>query len=188
MPIKLSQLVTDVSNCLCEIDASAICHKNFQPGVGPYGEPQLLKLIAEKLNLTCGYGGRAVTKRLPDLLIRDEGAVEAKFARPFGDNGKKAENWSINLLHPYPGNESAIGDCYKLLEYSGVERKAIIVVGYEHEPAVIDLSPLFRAFELVAHEICGIRLSDRSEIRRSELIHPVHRTFRLAAWEVLGKV
>jgi len=42
-------------------------------------------------------------------------ALEFKIARPFGDNGKEAENWSVNLPHPYAGNVSVIGDCLKLL-------------------------------------------------------------------------
>jgi|SRR5579863_7026707 len=188
MAVGLPQLVSDVSNCLCEIDASGTCFKKFQPGVGPYGEPQLVKLIADRLNQTLGYGGRAITKRSPDLLIRGDWAVEVKIARPFGDNGREAENWSVNLLHPYPGNVSAIGDCYKLLEYAGLERRAVLVIGYEHNRPLIDLSPLLSAFEVVTREVCGIRLSKRSEIYRAELVHPIHQSLRVAAWEVLGTV
>jgi hypothetical protein len=187
MATELSQFVSDVSNCLHEIDTSGTRFKEFQPGVGPYGEPQLVKLIAERLNQNFGYGGRAVTRRSPDLLIRGDWAVEVKIARPFGDNGKQAENWSVNLLHPYPGNVSTIGDCYKLLEYPGPERRAVLVIGFEHNPPEIDLSPLLRAFEAVAREVCRIHLSERSEVRRSELVHPVHRVLRVAAWEVLGR-
>jgi hypothetical protein len=135
-----------------------------------------------------GYGGRAVTKRSPDLLIRGDWAVEVKIARPFGDNGKEAENWSVNLLHPYPGNVSAIGDCYKLLAYTGPERRIVLVIGYEHNPPLIDLSPLFKAFEVVAREVCGIHLSERVEICRSELVHPIHQFLRVAAWEILGRI
>ena len=188
MACELSQLVSDVSKCLYEIDTSGTRFKEFQPGVGPYGEPQLVKLIAEKLNQNLGYGGRAVTKRSPDLLIRGDWAVEVKIARPFGDNGKEAENWSVNLLHPYSGNVSAIGDCYKLLTYTGPERKAVLVIGYEHNPPVIQLSPLLRSFEVVAKEVCRIHLSERSEICRSELVHPIHQVLRVAAWEVLGRI
>lgn len=188
MVAELSQLVSDVSKCLYEIDTSGMRFKEFQPGVGPYGEPQLVKLIAEKLNQGLGYGGRAITKRSPDLLIRGDWAVEVKIARPFGDNGKEAENWSVNLLHPYSGNVSAIGDCYKLLTHTGPERKVVLVIGYEHNPPLIQLSPLLRSFEVVAKEVCGIQLSERSEICRAELVHPVHQVLRVAAWEVLGRI
>jgi hypothetical protein len=188
MATELSQLVSDVSDCLCEIDASGTAFKEFQLGVGPYGEPQLVKLIAQKLNENHGYGGRAITKRSPDLLVRGDWAIEVKIARPFGDNGKEAENWSVNLLHPYPGNISAIGDCYKLLAYSGSERRVALVIGYEHNPPMIQLSPLFTAFEVVAKEVCGIHLSARSQIFRSELVHPIHQVAWVAAWEVLGRI
>lgn len=188
MAIDLSQLVSDVSHCLYDIDASGTRFKEFQPGVGPFGEPQLVKLLAAKLNLDPAYGGRAITKRSPDLLIRGDWAIEVKIARPFGDNGKEAENWSVNLLHPYPGNASVIGDCFKLLERSGPERRAALVIGYEHNPPQICLAPLFKAFEVVAREACGIRLGERKEICRTELAHPVHQILRVVAWEVLGRI
>jgi len=47
-------------------------------------------------------------------LIKGLWVIEVKIARPFGDNGKEAEAWSVNLLHPYAGNTSIIGDCLKL--------------------------------------------------------------------------
>jgi hypothetical protein len=33
------------------------------------------------------------------------------FSTSTRNNGKEAETWSVNLLHPYPGNVSVIGDC-----------------------------------------------------------------------------
>ncbi|MCG3201555.1 MAG: hypothetical protein NFCOHLIN_01425 [Gammaproteobacteria bacterium] len=69
---------------------------------------------------------RAVqTKRLPDLLVPGEWAVELKVVRPFGDNGKPAEHWSENVLHPYAGNTSSLGDCLKLLASGLSERKVV---------------------------------------------------------------
>jgi len=81
-----------------------------------------------------------------------------------------------------------IGDCYKLLQHQGIERKAVLVIGYEHTPPQIDLSPLFAAFETIANTVCEIQLSQRCEVSRSELRHPVHQQLRVAAWEVLGRV
>ena len=119
------------------------------------------------------------------MLIPGEWAVEFKIARPFGDNGKQAEDWSVNLLHPYAGNTSAIGDCLKLRTLECKERKAVVVIGYEHDPPQIDLSPLISAFELVAQGVTGIRLGSRVEALRKPLVHPVHQRVRLFAWEVL---
>jgi hypothetical protein len=180
----LEEVIIDIADALVSIDASEPPFKEFQRGVGPYGEPQLVKLIAARLNKLPRYRG-AGTRRSPDLLIPGEWAIEFKLARPFGDNGKEAENWSVNLLHPYPGNVSAIGDCYKLGKYPGVERRAVAVIGYEHDPSKIDLTPLVRSFEEIARHVALLKLSDRIEVRRDKLVHPVHQVLRLFAWEVL---
>ena len=187
MAIELPQLVSDFAACLVEIDSSGVRFKEFQPGVGPFGEPQLVKMVAEKLNAKPAYRGLAATKRQPDLLIRGEWAVEVKIARPYGDNGREAESWSVNLLHPYAGNVSVIGDCFKMVGYKGTERRAVLVVGYEHSPPQIDLSPLFESFEAIASSVCGIRLSPRVEVFSQKLTHPIHQQLRVAAWEVLGR-
>src|SRR5262249_40902717 len=123
-------------------------------GVGPYGERELVRLIKQNLDAQAGYAGLVEIKRNPDLLIRGQWALEFKLARPFGDNGVLAEDWSVNLLHPYPGNVSALGDCLKLLEWPGPERRASIVIGYEHEPAQVSLDPLIRSFEVMPPRFC----------------------------------
>lgn len=184
--MQLSQLTSDVADALVTIDRSGIPFKHFQPGVGPYGEPQLLRLVAQHLNKLPLYENRAKTKRTPDLLIPDHWALEFKLARPFGDNGMEAENWSVNLLHPYAGNVSVIGDCIKLHQLNGPERKAVLVIGYEHTPAQILLAPLIKAFEVVAREVAGIRLGPRIETSRTGLNHRVHQQLLAVAWEVLG--
>lgn len=127
--MELEQVITDVAAGLAAIDRCGVRFKTFQPGVGPYGEPQLLGGVAQYLNTLPAYSGSVRTKRTPDLLIPQCWALEFKLARPFGDNGKEAENWSVNLLHPYPGNVSLIGDCLKLRGLGGIERKAVVVVG-----------------------------------------------------------
>ncbi len=185
--MTLQELVLDLSDSLAHIDASGETFRMFQPGVGPFGEPQLVKRIAEELNLLPRYGGAVRTKRTPDLLILSQWAVEIKIARPFGDNGKEAENWSVNLLHPYPGNISTIGDCYKLLNYSGPERRAVLVIGYEHAPPKIDLTRLVASFEVITKDVLHIELSERIETSREGMRHPVHQSLRVFAWEVLGR-
>jgi hypothetical protein len=153
--------------------------------VGPYGEPQLVRIVAECFKQVPAYG-TVETKRTPDLLISGQWAIEFKLARPFGDNGKQAENWSVNLLHPYEGNVSLIGDCHKLSRLDGPERKAVVAIGYEHTPPRISLSPLFDAFEVVAKQVAQINLGTRIQVTRSGLCHPVHQQVVIAAWEVLS--
>lgn len=182
--MELREVLQDIADAIVRIDMSAKPFRTYQPGVGPYGEPQLVKLIADDLNQIPKYRNSALTKRKPDLLIPNEWAMEFKITRPFGDNDKEAENWSVNLLHPYPGNVSAIGDCYKLTNYTGPEKRGVVVIGYEHAPPKIDLAPLVAAFEEIASRILRFRLSDRVEIRRDGLIHPVHSVLRLFAWEI----
>jgi hypothetical protein len=183
--MDLDELLLDIADAIVRIDASGKTFRSFQPGVGPYGEPQLVKLIAQELNSLSKYGKSVRTKRTPDLLVPGQWAVEVKITRPFGDNGKEAEDWSVNLLHPYRGNVSTIGDCFKLIEYPGTERRAVLVIGYEHTPATIDLTPLIESFETIARNVAHISLSERIEIRRNGFIHPVHQAARVLGWEVL---
>lgn len=184
--MDLEEVVTKIVDALAHVDESKRPFRTFQPGVGPYGEPQLVGLIAAHLNSSARLQPAAITKRTPDLLIPGQWALEFKITRPFGDNGKEAENWSVNLLHPYAGNMSTIGDCYKLLKWPGAERKAVVVIGYEHTPPKIDLKPLIDSFEVIAKYVAGIRLSPRVERSREGLVHPVHQSVRVFAWEVLG--
>ena len=184
--MKLEAILRDLLDGILQVDASGIPFRGFQPGVGPYGEPQLVKLLVQHLNSLPSYMKAVRTRRSPDILIPGEWGIEVKITRPFGDNANEAENWSVNLLHPYPGNVSTIGDCLKLLSLNGRERKSIVVIGYEHIPPQIDLSPLIRAFEVIANQVAGIILSSRIELKREGLIHPVHQSVRLFGWEVVS--
>jgi hypothetical protein len=185
METNLAELVSDITAAALSLDSSRERFRQFQPGIGPYGEPQLVKHIAAYLNKLSQYDASARTKRTPDLLIPGKWAIEFKITRPFGDNDKEAENWSVNLLHPYPGNASSVGDCIKLSAHSGPERRVIIVIGYEHNPARIDLTRLINSFELIANRVAGITLSPRIETRSPSLVHPVHQVLRVFAWEVI---
>jgi hypothetical protein len=98
--MELTQLTDDIADALMAIDRSLIPFKQFQLGVGPYGEPQFVAAVTRRLGELPQYRGIVRTKRCPDLLVEGHWAVEVKLARPFGDNGKEAENWSVNLLHP----------------------------------------------------------------------------------------
>jgi hypothetical protein len=111
--MQLHELINLVADILKEVDASRPVFRHYKPGVGPFGEPQLVGKISELLK---GKGSPCLTHKHPDLTIGAEWALEFKIVRPFGDNGKEAENWSVNLLHPYPGCVSAIGDAFGLME------------------------------------------------------------------------
>lgn len=186
MSLSLQKFAEDFADALYQVDASGISHKQFQPGIGPFGESDAVKaaLAWLKQNKQVVYGN-AVTKRQPDLLIPGEWQLEFKVVRPFGDNGKEAENWSQNVLHPYPGNTSSLGDCFKLLQSTGLEGKAVVVFGYEHSPAKILLEPCIAGFELLARQLLGFSLSKRLELSRLPLRHPVHQVLRVYAWQLV---
>jgi hypothetical protein len=184
--VELINVVTDIADQLAAFDASRVPFKAFQPGVGPYGEPQVIRELATRLAAMPHYSCGVVTKRTPDLLVCGEWGIEFKIARPFGDNAKLAENWSVNLLHPYEGNVSLIGDCLKLSKLSLPERKAVAVIGYEHSPPQVSLEPLIRSFELLAREVAGVKLSERIQLTRDQLVHPVHQQLTVYAWELGG--
>ena len=179
--VQLAELVTIVADILKDFDTESPIHKRFKPGIGPFGEPQLVKEIASRLKK---QGFTARTRRTPDLEIGTTWAIEFKIIRPFGDDGKLAENWSQNLLHPYEGNTSLIGDALKMKGSREHKRRCLLAICYEHDPPKIDLEPLISSFEIISNAILEIPLSGRIEERRRELVHPTHQTLRCVAWQL----
>src|SRR4030042_3978651 len=106
---------------------------------------------------------------------------------PFGDNGKEAENWTVNMLHPYPGNVSLISDAIKLIQLGGYTNKGLFVIGFEHMPARISLDPLINSFESITKNVLQVNLGKRIEERREGLVHPEHQVLRCIGWEI-GKM
>ncbi len=184
--MTLESFISDFAAALKTIDERGNAHKHFRPGIGPYGESDAVRaaLAILKEGKPDVYA-KAGTKRQPDLLIPGQWQVEFKVVRPFGDNGNEAENWSQNLLHPYLGNTSSIGDCFKLAAASGPEKKAIVVFGYEHDPPRISLDPCVNGFEILCEQLLKIKLTKRVEVRMAGLIHPVHQVLRVFGWEVV---
>ncbi len=74
--MNLDGVVTDIADALVAIDSSREPFKEFHPGVGPYGEPQLLGRVAKHLNTLARYEGNVRTRRTPDLLIPGCWALE----------------------------------------------------------------------------------------------------------------
>ncbi len=179
--MQYSDIVRMVADILKQFDTERPVHKAFQPGIGPFGEPQIVSLVAQRM---FARGVPAWTRKTPDLDIQHEWAIEFKIVRPFGDNGREAENWSVNLLHPYPGNVSLIGDSIKLSRLQGFPHRGLFVIGFEHQPAKISLDPLISSFELIAQEVTDVRLSARVEERREGLVHPEHQVLRCIGWEL----
>ena len=181
-PIELVELVCAVANILKVFDSERPIHKSYKPGIGPFGEPQLVKEIARRLT---NKGISARTTQTPaDMDVGDTWAIEFKIVRPYGDNDIKAENWSQNLLHPYDDSTSLIGDAIKLLRLDTYPKKSVFAIGYEHETARIDLEPLISSFELISRSTMNIPLGQRIEERRTGLVHPTHQVVRCVAWQL----
>ena len=185
--LSLGHMIEDIADALKEIDATRIAHKSFAPGIGPFGEAQAVKHAFDRLKdkRPDQYRDYQI-KRTPDLLLPGRWALEFKLVRPFGDNGLPAEHWSENVLHPYEGNTSSIGDCLKLVESGLNERKAIVIIGYEHTPPRLPLEPALKGFELLAREVAGIILSERVSAVRNGLVHPHHQQLLVCGFEILG--
>jgi len=181
----MEQIVGRFAEALKWIDASGKRYRSYQPGVGPFGEPQVAKQVVEYLRRTYPKEFKgAKTKRAPDILIPGQWAIELKIVRPFGDNGILAEHWSENLLHPYEGNVSSLGDCLKLVQSELEERLGIVVLTYEHSPPKIDLAVLMDSFELIARQILALRLGPRCSAVATDLVHPVHQQAVAYGWEL----
>lgn len=193
--IDIQDIVGDIAAAVKAIDARKPIGRSrrFRPGVGPLTESELTDLLAAELRSAnaayskCGGMRYPQSSKACDLVVPGAWALELKLARPFGDNGKPAERWSENVLYPYPGNTSSIGDCLKLLESGFSERKGVVVIGYEHVPAVIPIEPAIRGFEILAEQVAGIGLSSRATACVDGLIHPHHQRAYIHGWEVLER-
>jgi hypothetical protein len=193
----LTELVNDFAFALKALDQTRPVGKSktreYLPGVGPLSEAQTVKGVLSLLQAAKAeqYLGSApcrypTSKLICDCRIPLMWVVEFKLVRPFGDNGKEAEHWSENLLHPYSGNVSAIADCLKLRDSGFAERKAIVVFGYEHTPPRIDLDVAVRAFEKIASDVVGLSLSARCSATAEGLVHPYHQQAKVFGWEIIS--
>ena len=98
--VYYAEIVRRIADILKQLDSERPVHKAFQPGIGLFGEPQIVGLIRNRL---LAKGLSAQTRRTPDLAVQHDWAIEFKIVRPFGDNGREAENWSVNVLHHTQG-------------------------------------------------------------------------------------
>ncbi len=198
MPLSVGDFVNDFAVALKAVDKTgpqgASRTRTYRPGVGPLTEDDAINraLLFLKTEIRPAIYSSASSRPYPnsrqkcDLVIPNEWAIEFKLIRPFGDNGIEAEHWSENILHPYAGNTSSIGDCIKLSQSGFPERKAIVVFGYEHFPPQIELETAVRSFEVVAEQVIGIQLSECHFAQFGPLIHPVHQQGKIFGWEILG--
>jgi hypothetical protein len=166
----------------------------FKPGIGPHSEAQAIALVMAELaadlplrygQYSCGVPYPSNPRQKCDLCIGQEPkwqwAIEVKMLRLFGDNGGLNDNILMHILSPYPAHRSALTDCEKL-QVSGFDaRRAILIYGFDHDQWSMD--PAIDAFETLAN--ARVRLTDRSVATFGELVHPVHTSGRVFAWELI---
>ena len=196
LKIHLRGFVADFADALQAVDRTGPVGRSnsrvSKPGVGPLQERQAVRLAAAQLaDSDPRYAGIA-SGRYPgspiecDLVIPGQWAVEVKMARPFSDDDRQSDHWSENLLHPYAGTTSAVGDALKLQSLNARLSKAVLIYGFEHATPQVSLEPAVRAFELIATRVAGVRLGRRVEEVRDALQHPAHAVVRVYGWEVLA--
>lgn len=201
--INLEHIVVSIADILKDYDAESPSYRDYEPGIGPLDEPRLCKRIAEQLSVK-GLHGQEVKASFsrsshPDLAIEftdsrsENWALEIKLARPFGNNGKPSTPWLGRLLDPYSrsllidARLLAGRDPKKSLEVP-FRNKAVVAIGYEHDPPKVNLDKVFSAFEVLAQHLFRITLGERVVETRSGLVHSEHQTVRCAGWQVLDDV
>ncbi len=193
--MRIEEIIKTIADILKKFDSERPTdQQKYRPGIGPFREVQLIKEVAKRLTKKRISDQEVVarTHRTPDMSIRtvegssesDSWAFEFKIVRPFGDNGDVAENWSQNLLHPYEGNVSLMGDAKKILGLSEFQKKGLIAICYEHGNPQIDIEPLLFSFELLSLSVMRIPLGRRVEEKRLGLVHPIHQVVRCVGWQL----
>ena len=200
MSIELDRFVSDFSTALATADAARPCATNarskaaFQAGIGPHSEAQTVKLVGAELECQWPaiYGQRVsysvaypeAPRQKCDLCVGSvpdwDLAVEVKMLRILGDNGKANDNILMHLLSPYPAHRSALTDCEKLAASRLGRRKAILIYGYNAD--AWPLEPAIGAFEALAR--ARVNLGRRFSKEFHDLVHPVHSSGAVFAWEL----
>jgi hypothetical protein len=166
----------------------------FRPGIGPHSESETVRLVLAELEAAKSqeYRGRfalgvpyvSTPRRRCDLCLGlssgYEWAIEAKMVRLLGDNGKLNDNILMHVFSPYPEHRSALTDCDKLLASGLGLRKAILIYGYDSADWPLELA--IDAFEQLASHRANLGRRHSAAFR--ELIHPIHRSGAVFAWEI----
>lgn len=198
--VNLNQIVKDFALGMVIADSKSPQAINvrskspYKPGIGPHTESQTIQLVIDAIRTNVGAPyAKSIALEVPypkasrskcDLCIGHpdnwEWAVEVKMMRLLGDNGMPNDNILMHILSPYTSHRSAVTDCSKILESGLTGRKAVLIYGYDYPDWPQD--PAIEAFEILASKV--VKLSKREEATVTGLIHPVHNTGRVFAWEI----
>ena len=193
--LSLREIIQHFAGALKEVDERRPVEGSYDPGIGPHPEEEAVSLALQELGES--FPGRYAeasphpypsSGRECDIVIPGHWAIEVKLARPYRDNGDVSPYWVKKVLSPYPddypGSRSAVGDCLKLAGSDFEERKALMVIGYEHDPPKIEVGTAVEALELITEEVQGVRLGPRQESSAEDLVHDVFERSTVYGWEV----
>ena len=199
---ELGELTKGFAEALKSVDArrpvasNARTGKPFLPGIGPNTERTTVKLVAEEMKERRVHLRDEIRLEIPypnsprskyDFCIGStpdwEWAIEIKMLRLMGDNGKPNDNILMHILSPYPEHRSALTDCTKLLRAGFSGRLAIMIYGYEYPGWPMELA--IGSFEILASQY--VTLGSRIHTEYGGLIHPVHKSGGVFAWELFSK-
>jgi hypothetical protein len=200
--VELERLVTDFAKAMKQVDsrgprARSPSGRDYQPGIGPFTEPQALKLVTTELQerLPGQYRGQLHlevpysdgSNRHCDLCIGEgepwDWAIETKMLRMRRDNGDVSPHNVTHFLSPYPQQRSALSDFQKLAESELGQRRAMLLFGYDYPGFPANL--MIDALDLLASQVTA--LGARVEATCAHLIHPVHQSGVVVAWEIMDR-
>jgi hypothetical protein len=208
----MQQFITAFGNAMVQLNQTVPGHENagniYQPGIGPYGEDNIVDMVMEylsanhlvnvpyvirpnmeqKISLDLkeykGITGRAAT---PDLVIGNK-IIEFKIARPLRDNGQPEDTWFKKVFDPHPTSYSTFIDVAKLCKFNEVHdtenkfEKWVFVIGFERlGESVYVLDALFPGlFKYISENISQKPVLE--DIGMSFELgdkHPVHQVAKL---------
>jgi hypothetical protein len=195
---SLQAIVTSFAGAMKSLDHDAPVWtsdrtgKAYQPGIGPHPETETVKLVAGRLasEQPSTYGTYELGRPYPSAPRQKcdwtfgsplSWAVEVKMLRLMGDNGKPNDNMLMHILSPYPAHRSALTDVDKLAASGFDCHLAILIYGYDYPQW--PMGPTIEAFEALAGR-GPTYLSQRCSSSFGDLVHPVHKSGQVVAWEI----
>lgn len=198
--VQLQRILDDIAQTLKYVDTVERPHYSKWPaGIGAFPETKIVMKVWEHLkNEHPDYKESQLEKHYPvkdtkearcDFYIPGAWAIEFKVSQVFMSKDMEDENWSRRILHPFldvknKQSVSLIGDCIKLSKSNFSERKAVVLIHFEHQPEDIDVGIAIKAFEYIVQELLKIELAERCSSAQKGLIHPHHQQVKLFGWEV----
>jgi hypothetical protein len=193
--VNLKTILADFAEALRHVDARRPQHttkkgRAYQPGIGPHPEDVAVKLIVDEMRLSQPEIYARAHLQVPypnskqkcDLVIGEpaEWRIEVKMARVYGDNNQPDDTGVKDILSPFAVDRSALGDCIKLLTLGQDARRVVLIYGFDAPQRPV--GELIAAFEILARQ--RVLLGERLQEKFENLVHPVHKTGGVFAWEV----